>query len=216
VLFSHAKTEAWIASNPLEYVAAEEEDEKKKPGILELFEVRALLKACAKFQPDFVPAVTIALFAGLRPESELWCLERKHVDLGKAEIDVHESKSHASTRFLKIQPNLVAWLKRYLKNEPGPMSPHDDAYYSRLKRIRTEAGITVWPQDVLRHSFASYRYAACGDENVTRKEMGHFGSVHTFLRYYKNRVRDEDAKEFWAITPDAQYIGDRSASLAPK
>jgi hypothetical protein len=61
-----------------------------------------------------------------------------------------------------------------------------------------------WPQDVLRHSFASYRYAACGDENLTRKEMGHYGSVHTFLRHYKNRVRDEDAKEFWAIVPDAQ------------
>jgi integrase len=204
VLFSHAKTEEWIATNPMEYVPAEEEDEKKKPGILDLFQVRALLKACVKLQPDFVPAVTIALFGGVRPESELWCLERQHINLKKAEIDVHESKSHASTRFLTIQPNLVAWLQRYLKDEPGPISPHGGAYYSRLKRIRAEAWITVWPQDVLRHSFASYRYAACGDENLTRKEMGHYGSVHTFLRHYKNRVRDEEAKEFWAIKPDAQ------------
>ena len=202
VLFSHAKTEEWIASNPIEYVAAEEED-SKQPGILELFQVRALLKACVEFQPDFVPAVTIALFGGVRPESELWHLQRQHVDLKKAEIDVHKSKSQGSTRFLKIQQNLVAWLQHYLKDEPGPISPHGDAYYSRLQRIRAEAGIIKWPQDVLRHSFASYRYAACGDENLTRKEMGHYGSVHTFLRHYKNRVRDEDAKEFWAIRPDA-------------
>ena len=71
VLFSHAKTKGSIASNPIEYVAAEEED-SKQPGILELFQVRSLLKACMKLQPDFVPAVTIALFGGIRPESELW------------------------------------------------------------------------------------------------------------------------------------------------
>jgi len=203
MLFSHAKTEQLIASNPIEYVAAEEE-ETKQPGILELFQVRALLRASVKFQPDFVPALSIALFAGIRPESELWHLQWQHVDLRKAEIDIHRSKSQGSTRFLKIQQNLVAWLQRYLKDEPGPISPHGDSYYSRLQRIRTEAGIIKWPQDVLRHSFASYRYAACGDENLTRREMGHYGSVHTFLRHYKNRVRDEDAKEFWAIIPDPQ------------
>ncbi|HEY1477007.1 MAG TPA: site-specific integrase [Chthoniobacterales bacterium] len=202
VLFSHAKTEEWIASNPIEYVAAEEDDDTKQPGILELFQVRALLKACVEFQPDFVPAVTIALFGGVRPESELWHLHRQHVDLKKAEIDVHKSKSQGSTRFLKIQLNLVAWLQRYLKDEPGPISPHGDAFYSRLQRIRAEAGIIKWPQDVLRHSFASYRYAACNDENLTRKEMGHYGDVHLFLRDYKNRVRDENATEFWAITPN--------------
>jgi len=201
VLYSHAKTEQWIASNPIEYVGAEEVD-IKQPGILEVFQVRALLESCVELQPDFVPALTIALFAGVRPESELWHLELKHIDLDKVEIDIHKSKSRGSTRYLPIQPNLVTWLKRYLKDEPGPISPHGDAYYSRLQRIRAEAGITVWPQDVLRHSFASYRYAACADENVTRQEMGHYHSVHTFLRHYKNRVRREDAKEFWAIMPD--------------
>ena len=196
VLFAHAKTEEWIASNPIEYVKAQDVD-PEPPGILELFQVRALLEACLKIEPDFVPAVTIALFAGIRPESELWHLERRHVDLSKAEIDVHHSKSKASTRFQKIQKNLVAWLRRHLPNEPGPLSPRGDAYCTRLRSIREEAGIIVWPQDALRHSFASYRYAACNDENLTRKEMGHYGSVHTFLRHYKNRVREEDTKEFW-------------------
>jgi integrase len=160
VLFSHAKTEEWIASNPIECVAAEEAD-TKQPGILELFQVRALVKACVKLQPDFVPAVTIALFGGIRPESELWHLQRQHVDLKKAEIDVHKSKSQGSTRFLKIQQNLVAWLQHYLNDKPGPLCPHGDAYYSRLQRIRAEAGIIKWPQDVLRHTFASYLTAFC-------------------------------------------------------
>jgi integrase/recombinase XerD len=200
VLFSHAKHEQWIASNPVEYVVPKE-IEAEQPGILELFQVGALLKACVELEPDFIPAITIALFAGVRPESELWHLDRKYVDLKKGEIDIHRSKSKGSTRFLTIQKNLVAWLRRYLPKEPGPISPRGDAYYSRLQRIREGAGIIVWPQDVLRHSFASYRYAATGDETITRKEMGHYGSVHTFLRHYKNRVRDTDAKEFWALTP---------------
>jgi YD repeat-containing protein len=95
-------------------------------------------------------------------------------------------------------------------NSTGRTTRRGDVYYSRLQRIREEAGITIWPQDALRHSFTSYRYAACSDENLTRKEMGHYGSVHTFLRHYKNRVRDEEAKEFWAITPNK--IADSSAA----
>jgi integrase len=208
VLFSYAKTEEWIASNPIEYLTTKKV-EPKQPGILELFQVRALLEACLKLEPEFVPAITIALFGGVRPESELWHLDREHIDLKKAEIDIHKSKSQGSTRFLKIQKNLVTWLRRYLPKKPGYVCPRGDAYYSRLQRIREEAGITIWPQDALRHSFASYRYAACSDENLTRKEMGHYGSVHTFLRHYKNRVRDEEAKEFWAITPNK--IADSSA-----
>jgi len=90
VLFSYAKTEEWIASNPIEYVKAQKV-EPKQPGILDLFQVRALLAACIKLEPDFVPAVTIALFGGVRPESELWHLERRHIDLKKAEIDIHKS-----------------------------------------------------------------------------------------------------------------------------
>ena len=35
-------------------------------------------------------------FGGVRPESELWHLQRHHVDLKKAEIDVHKSKSPRS------------------------------------------------------------------------------------------------------------------------
>src|SRR5215475_4829482 len=69
------------------------------------------------------------------------------------------------------------------------------------RRYWTIAVIMAPGRVMLRHSFASYRYAACGDENLTRREMGHYGPVHTFLRHYKNRVRDEDAKEFWAIIP---------------
>jgi integrase/recombinase XerD len=212
VLFSYAKSEEWIASNPIEYVATKEV-ETEQPGILELFQIRALLKACIKLEPEFIPAVTIALFAGVRPEAELWHLERKHIDLKKAEIDIHRSKSKGSTRFLNIQKNLVDWLRRYLPKETGPISPRGDAYYSRLQRIREEAGITIWPQDVLRHTFASYRYAAAGDENVTRKEMGHYGSVHMFLRHYKNRVRDADARTFWSLRPKKPVKGAEATSV---
>ena len=199
VLFSFAKKEEWIAVNPVEYVTPKEFDQKA-PGILDLDQIKALLKACVESQPDFVTALTLALFAGLRPESELWHIERKHVDLAKGEIDVHRSKSKGSTRFIRPEPVLLSWLKQYLP-ETGPVSPRGDAYYSRLLRVRESAGLKMWPQDVLRHSFASYHYARFGDENKTRQLMGHYGSVHTFLRHYKNRVRDEEAEAFWKLGP---------------
>jgi site-specific recombinase XerD len=113
VLFSFAKKEEWVAVNPVEYVTSKE-FEQEAPGILDLDQIKALLKACVERQPDFVPALTLALFAGLRPESELWHIERKHIDLAKGEIDVHRSKSKGSTRFVKPEPVLLSWLKQYL------------------------------------------------------------------------------------------------------
>jgi hypothetical protein len=75
----------------------------EKPGILSLDECRALLRAAP---PDFVPAIAIGLFAGLRPEAELWPLDWRSIDLKERLIDVSVSKNSASHRLSK---SLTTW-----------------------------------------------------------------------------------------------------------
>jgi hypothetical protein len=53
---------------------------------LTLPEAEALLPATGA---DFVPAIAIGLFAGLRPEAELWHLDWKSINLA----DIEERKS---------------------------------------------------------------------------------------------------------------------------
>jgi len=100
-----------------------------KPGILTLPEAEALLRATGA---DFVPAIAIGLFAGLRPEAELWHLNWKSINLADKLIDVTKSKNSISHRFVKISNNLVAWLAPYAKKS-GRVTFDRDWYYTRLR-----------------------------------------------------------------------------------
>ena len=55
--------------------------------------------------PDFLPVIAIGLFAGLRPESEIWRLVWAHIDLEDRTIDVQKSKNDASVRHVQISDN---------------------------------------------------------------------------------------------------------------
>jgi integrase len=183
----------------------------KKPGILSVKECQALLSAAPE---DFVPAIALGLFAGLRPEAELWHLDWRAIDLKERLIDISVSKNSASHRFVKISDNLVAWLKPY-RQDSGPVSPKGDAYHARLQKARAEAAqelsqayllspaLNDWPQDALRHTFASMHYAAFKHAAETAEQMGHAGGLRIFFRHYRNRVKPAEAGRFWQLLPGA-------------
>jgi integrase len=181
----------------------------EKPGILSLDECRALLRAAP---PDFVPAIAIGLFAGLRPEAELWPLDWRSIDLKERLIDVSVSKNSASHRFVKISDNLAAWLECF-KKDSGPVAPRGDTYYSRLSETRTRAARALrqagelcpslddWPQDAMRHTFASMHYAAFKHAAETAEQMGHT-NTRVFFRFYQNRTKESEALAFWNLKPN--------------
>ena len=73
VLFSYAVKMEYSLKNPARSIDNANED-VVKPGILTVPEAEALIRAV---EADFTPAIAIALFAGLRPEAELWRLDWK-------------------------------------------------------------------------------------------------------------------------------------------
>jgi len=113
---------------------------------------------------------------------------------------------------VKIADNLAAWLAPYAKKN-GPVSVKGDSYYTRLQRARDtaadklEAGkvdaisLRLWPQDCMRHTYATFHYAAFKSAGDTAHQLGHGGSLRTFQRHYLNRAREPEAKAFWQILP---------------
>jgi integrase len=174
-------------------------------------EVQALL---ANAEADFIPAIALACFAGLRPESEIQFLDWSAIDLKERTIDITKSKNIAGHRFVRITVNLAAWLKLCHKKR-GPVSPRGNTYYSRLHRARElavasleEGGVPAvnlrkWPQDCMRHSFASYHFARFKNAGLSAEQLGHGGKLGVFFRCYRNRVKASDAVAYWKILPAA-------------
>jgi integrase len=208
ILFRFAKKRRYSLLNPLEEIERSSV-ESVKPGILSLDEVRALLKAARE---DFIVPVALALFSGARPEAEIWRLDWKNIDLKERTIDIEKSKNVASHRFIRISDNLFEWLKPHAKKH-GPVSPTGDAYHWRLQSARKlaaealekanvpAANLLDWPQDCMRHMFASCHYAAFKNAGDTAEQIGHGGKLRTFFRHYRNRIKEADALAFWQISP---------------
>ena len=69
-----------------------------------------------------------------------------------------------------MQPNLRDWLRPYA-GMTGAVVPVNAR--KKLDAIRKDAGLTRWPKNGLRHSFASYRLAATHDAPRVASELGH-------------------------------------------
>jgi integrase len=212
VLLGYAKARGYVLHNVIREIPVAR-TERGKPPILSLVEARALMEAA---DPELIPSLALALFSGLRPESEIFSpdhpLDWSEIDLDSPEpqIDVQRSKSVDSQRYVDVAPNLGAWLAPYRKSK-GAVCGID--YYARLFKARQKAiaklaqanlqapHLESWPIDVARHTYASNAYAISNDANRTSAQLGHYGGVRVFLRHYKGRVKEADAKEYWEIRP---------------
>jgi integrase len=167
--------------------------------ILDLAQCRALMYAAPL---HMVPFYALALFAGLRPESEIKRIEWSAVDLKDRLIRVGNWKTgrrKRSARFrdVQISDNLARWLEPYRewKGSIWPMSwrgSHD--------ATREAAGITDWPKDCLRHAYGSYLLAYTHNSAFVADQMGHQNAKMIYERY-RRLVKPSEAAEFWNIYP---------------
>jgi integrase len=213
VLFTFALDKQYCVSHPARKLVPEKAN-GKKPGILTVIEAKALLLAA---DPDFIPALALGLFAGLRPESEIWRLDWRSVKLHKRIIDIDRSKNTMSHRHVRISDNLATWLSSYV-GDRGRVSIKGDSYYSRLQRARETAikrlekdglpadGLRQWPQDAMRHTYASMHSAAFKNDGDTSQQLGHGGSLKIFQRHYRDRVEEPEARSFWEIYPSPKIV----------
>jgi integrase len=199
LLFSHAESRGIIDRNPIPRTAKPKLIDKA-PEIFAVDELRSLLEGAARTAHDVVPMLAIGAFAGLR-EAEIQRLDWSEVDLARGHIEVKAAKAKsARRRIVPIQPNLAAWLRPYSKME-GPVVPAGAR--KKLARIRKAAELARWPNNGLRHSFASYRLAAIHDAPRVSAELGHT-SPQMLYSTYRELVHSEEAERYWKLTLAAE------------
>jgi integrase len=166
-------------------------------GILSVAQAARLLEASGR---ELLPYVAIGLFGGLR-SSELSRLDWSDVNFASGLIRVEALKGTRKNtrrrRFVRIQPNLVEWL-RPLQRLRGPITPQEN-FRELFDSVRKAAGLTDWPSNALRHSFGSYHLAHFNDINGLSLEMGN--SPEMIYQHYRELVEPKQAATYWAIKP---------------
>jgi integrase len=196
VLFSYAANRRIIDFNPIAHTAKPKLADNP-PEIFGVAELRALLEEAQRTATDVLPMIAIGAFAGLR-EAEIQRLDWSEVDLVRGHIEVTAAKAKsARRRIVPIQSNLAAWLGPY-NGMTGRVVPAGAR--GKIERVRKAAKLAHWPNNGLRHSFASYRLAAIHDAPRVAMELGHT-SPQMLFGTYREVVRPEAAERYWKIEP---------------
>jgi integrase len=199
VLFSYAERRRMIDRNPILHTARPKLVDKP-PEIFTVDELHALLNAASSGAPDVVPMLAIAAFSGLR-DAEIKRLDWSEVDQKRGHIEVKAAKAKsARRRIVSVQPNLAQWLQPY-SGMTGPVVPVNPR--KKLELVRKAAKLARWPQNGLRHSFASYRLGATHDAPRVASELGHT-SPKMLYSTYRELVLPEEAERYWKLILDVK------------
>lgn len=140
--------------------------------------------------------LALGAFTGLRTE-ELKRLDWADVSPSRGYVEVRARKSKTGARRLvPIQPNLASWLAHCVKTV-GPVFPRaraEERVHEYSRRLRID-----WPNNALRHSYATYRLAATADMARVALEMGN--SAGMIVKHYRELATEADGKAWFAIMP---------------
>lgn len=202
-MFSFAVRRRYINLNPCDQIERITID-IKPPKILSPEQAKTLVKAC----PNLCrPYLILALYAGIRPE-ELGRLDWKDINFEtkKAWVDGKTRRR----RYVPLEPIALNLLQIHpLKS--GPVAPSN----STLDRWRIKAvkilGFDEWPQDLLRHTAASYLIALYGDAGKVALTLGN--SVKILMGHYSNPPTEAESIQFWSTDkPQEGCASARSAT----
>jgi integrase len=167
----------------------------KAPKVLTVNQARGLMDLCAKKAKPMLAYMALGLFAGIRPE-ELKKLNWSKIDMrrGRVMID-HDVAKVRQWRIVQLEATAKAWLK-LCEPKHGPIAPKVTTL-RRMRRALRDKLQMEWPQDVLRHTAASYLLAKHKDAGKVALMLGN--SPRVLLTNYRNLVTDW--RKFWAVRP---------------
>ena len=208
----------WLSNNPADDC---DFSKTKKIGEVRIYtvdQVKKILLAGVKEHAEIVPALSMMLFAGIRPDQEdgeITKLEWSHVlhdDRHHTRIELPGSITKTGKqRSVKIRPALFSWIQWHQreleKSKPkgikkvsltGLVSPEKGtALRKKIRRVFEEAGVERI-QDGFRHTFASY-LSKSENLDIVETELGHLGGREVLNRHYRTDVRESIANKFWAL-----------------
>ena len=168
-------------------------------GTLTLAECEKLLNAAVGTR--LLPYVVFGMFCGIR-RAELERLTWDSVNLSEATIIVGAKKAKTRTRrVVDICEAALAWLALVpaeTMRADVRIVPSD--FKDIWREFREQAGIAEWPNNALRHTFASMHYAMHQNEAKLQAQMGHESAAMLHKHYRALKTRAE-AEKFWALRP---------------
>lgn len=170
----------------------------KAPEIFTPAELTEVLNAAPQ---NILPALAIQAFAGLRT-AELLRLDWAEVDQARGYITVSARKAKtAQRRLVPIAPNLADWLRPFAGKSSGAVwSESEQRYHRAIGQLLGETTLLKWPQNGLRHSFASYHLAEHQNAAELALHLGH-STTKLIFAVYREVVSPEAAHAYWAISP---------------
>ena len=168
-------------------------DQEKEISILTPSQASRLVNEC---RDDLRVYASILLFAGLRP-SEAKQLDWKDINTRPGYIYVRSNKT-GKNRYVEIQKNLSQWLEPFMQ-ESGPITYKTADTILAQEAIDLEIVDKSWPNDVCRHSYASYRLAIIESRNHLADELG--DSVAVVNKHYRVPITKEEGEEYFSISP---------------
>jgi integrase len=195
--FGFAQERRWLSkeANLLESVKRRK-DKRTPVEILTPDEITALLEHAT---PEIAPCLALGAFAGLRSE-EILRLEWKDVTKrpGFIEVAAHKAKT-ATRRLVPITDNLAHWLSASPSDEGLLWKDTKAMFFKTRLQVAAKAKVT-WKQNVLRHSFISYRLAELQNINQVALEAGN--SPKMIHQHYRELATPEQARTWFSIAPE--------------
>ena len=208
--FQWAEDRDMVPRNPVKK-AKSPKVHRSEIGVLTPGQFKSLLQTALRTQPSAVVPFAIWGFCGVR-RAELCRLTWDDVDLTRKEVRIPAAK--AKTRIMRFIPfpmTCLAWINAAIQAGvlprgrllAGKDEDHSEYTLRRwLKEIRKEAAITEWPNNALRHSFASYACAATEDYSKVATWLGHHRDSSLLVQRYRHAVTKEKGLEWFDVGPE--------------
>ncbi len=183
----------------------------KSTGDTAIFTPEQMEKVLHNAPPSLVPIFAIAAFAGIRM-AEIDRLDWSAIDLDRRIIELRAGQTKtASRRVIPISDNLYAWLAPLPRVGKVVLNSTQHVDMSRLSRA---LGIG-WPQNVLRHSFITYRIAIVQSADQVALEAGNSATV--IFKHYRELTTPDVAEKWFSILPkEGQWENTFSYSAAKR
>lgn len=192
-LFKYARVHGYLPTG-LPTAAEGLSKAKEESGEIGILTPEEMIQFLKEASERLIPLLVIGGFAGLRT-SEITRLHWEEIDFTQGHIEVKAGKTKtAQRRHAPLLPNLKSWLKPY-KGLSGPICPTREIETERRKLA--EELKFKWPNNALRHSYASYRMASTNNAQQVSSEMGN--SPQMIYRNYRKLVTKKEADEWFSI-----------------
>lgn len=170
--------------------------------ILSVDQGARLLAAVREKAQKLEAFLLIGGWLGLRPsEIQRLCWDGFEWDRGYLHVSHQVAGKTSSERYVPVDARLLDLLKgvfeRGGKKKPGAKVCGFRSREFLSVLARAEGILTVWPVDVLRHSFCSYRIAVVKSLDQVAEEAGNSPAI--LKSNYRRPLREEDGVAWWDV-----------------